>query len=91
MKYWVVKLIEYKYFGDGSKSDKEIESRIFKKENGSRAYNAQLYFEELLDKVENELSYKVSFMVMDWPKQYAVTNVINHIYYKVYLEEFNSE
>lgn len=34
MKYWIVKLIEHKFLGDGSTSEKEIESRTFKKENG---------------------------------------------------------
>lgn len=91
MKYWVVKLIEHKFLGDGSTSEKEVESYTLKKENGSRAYNAQLYFDEFLDRVENELGYKVSFMVMNWPKQYAVTSVINSIYYTVRLEEFDSE
>lgn len=91
MKYWVVKLIERKFLGDGSTSEKEIESRTFKKENGSRAYNARLYFDELLDRVNNELDYKVSFFMMDWPKQYAVTVAINSIYYVVRLEEFDSK
>lgn len=81
MKYWKVSLIEHHVDGS-SNTEKEIESQTF-----NTLHQADIYFDNIVDKILDEYKYKIMFKVFEENKNYISTERKNGTYYVAKVQE----